>query len=81
MRAQERVTTHSGIEDVLCSKTRMKILKVLLDMQLTPSEIAKSVGVNYVDSAQHLEVLEAEDLIQHVNFGKRIRGNCTTTID
>jgi predicted transcriptional regulator len=54
----------------------MKILKVLassIDSQLTPSEIAKSVGVNYVDAANHLEILEVEGIVQHINFGKRTR--------
>lgn len=61
---------------MLCSKTRMKILKVLvssINSQLTPSEIAKSVGVNYVNAAKHLEVLEAEGIVQRINFGKRTR--------
>ena len=73
---QERAASHGGVEDVLCSKTRMKILKVLvssISSQWTPSEIAKSVGVNYVNAAKHLEVLEAEGIVQHINFGKRTR--------
>jgi predicted ArsR family transcriptional regulator len=51
----------------------MKILKILLSSQLTPSEIAKSVGVCYANAAQHLEALEAEGILQHVMFDKRIR--------
>jgi predicted transcriptional regulator len=70
---QERAASHEDIEDVLCSKTRMKILKILVSAQLTPSEIAKEVGACYAKVAKHLEVLEDEDLIQHVVFGKRIR--------
>jgi len=63
----------SVIEDVLCSKTRLKILKILIGSQLTPSEIAKAVGVSYLNAAAHLEVLEAEGIIGHVMFGKRTR--------
>jgi predicted ArsR family transcriptional regulator len=51
----------------------MKILKILLSSQLTPSGIAEEVGVCYANVARHVEVLEEEDLIQHVMFGKRIR--------
>jgi len=61
------------IEDVLCSRTRLKILKVLIDSELTPSDIARTVGVNYVNANQHLEVLEAEGIVKHVKFGKRTR--------
>jgi predicted transcriptional regulator len=62
-----------NIEDVLCSKTRLKILKVLLGSQLTPSEIARAVGVNYVITEQHLEILESAGILSHAKFGKRIR--------
>ena len=73
---QDETASHLGIEDVLCSKTRMKILKIFassISSQLTPSEIAKSVGVNYANARKHLEVLEAEGIVQHANFGKRTR--------
>jgi predicted transcriptional regulator len=70
---QVKSSRHEGIEDVLCSKTRLKILKVLLGSQLTPSDIAEKVGVCYANAAKHLETLEAEGLIEHVMFGKRIR--------
>jgi predicted transcriptional regulator len=56
-------------EDVLCSKTRLKILKLLVDSQLTPSEIARAVGVNYVITEQHLEILESEGILAHAKFG------------
>jgi predicted ArsR family transcriptional regulator len=70
---QMRATRHLAVEDVLCSKTRMKILKILDSSQLTPSEIAESVRVNYVIASKHLEILEAEGTVEHVNFGRRIR--------
>jgi predicted transcriptional regulator len=70
---QERPSSHECIEDVLCSKTRLKILKILMDSQLTPSDIAERVGVCYANAAKHLETLEAEGLIEHVKFGKRTR--------
>ena len=58
------------IEDVLCSKTR---LKILLHSELTPSDIARTVGVNYVNASKHLEILEAEGILKHIRFGARIR--------
>jgi predicted transcriptional regulator len=62
------------IEDVLCSKTRLKILKLLLDSEsLNVSEIARQVGVNYAKTLGHLNVLEAEGILEHVMFGRRIR--------
>jgi predicted transcriptional regulator len=70
---KERPANRRGIEDVLCSKTRLKILKILIGSQLTPSDIAERVGVCYANAAKHLETLEAEGLIEHVMFGKRIR--------
>jgi predicted ArsR family transcriptional regulator len=68
-----RAAGHLPIEDVLCSKIRMKILKVLVGSQLTPSQIAKKVGVNYVIAHKHLQVLEEAGLIEHSSFGRRIR--------
>jgi len=70
---RERPVSHECIEDVLCSKTRWKILKLLLGSQLTPSQIAKSVGVNYQVASAHLEILEVEGILTSVKFGVRIR--------
>ena len=70
---QERPTGYEGIEDVLCSKTRLKILKILIGSQSTPSDIAKRIGVCYANAVKHIEILEAEGLIEHVRFGKRTR--------
>ncbi len=44
-----------------------------LETSVTPSEIARLVGVNYASAAKHLEALEAEGVLQHIMFGKRIR--------
>jgi DNA-binding transcriptional ArsR family regulator len=61
------------IEDVLCSKTRLKILKTLVNSQLTPSDVARAVGASYLETNGHLEILEAEGILSYVKFGKRIR--------
>jgi len=62
-----------NIEDALCSKTRLKILKTLIDSQQKPSEIAKIVGVNFVKTSQSLQILESEGILTHAKFGRRIR--------
>jgi predicted transcriptional regulator len=42
-------------------------------MDCIPSEIARAVGVNYVITEQHLEILESEGILSHTMFGKRVR--------
>ncbi len=65
---------HNNIEDVLCSKTKLKMLKVLMRSELvTVSELAKRTTVNYVSARTHLETLENENIVTLVMFGKRIR--------
>jgi predicted ArsR family transcriptional regulator len=62
------------LEDTLCSKVRLRILKALVESRtLTTSEIAAKVGVNYVIARAHLNALENGDVLTHTNFGKRIR--------
>lgn len=62
------------LENVLCSKTRLKILKILLQANmLNVSEIAKQVGANYAKTIEHLKILEAEGIVTHKMFGKRVR--------
>ena len=59
------------MEYVFCSKTRMKILKILHQVgQLNVSEIAKRVGANYVKTKEHLMVLEEENIVQHRMYGR-----------
>jgi len=41
------------------AKTRLKILKALIDSYRTPSEIAKTVGVNFVKTNESLKILES----------------------
>lgn len=62
------------LEDTLCSRVRLRILKLLMESQtLTSAQIAEKVQVNYVVTRAHLEALEKGDILAHVNFGKRIR--------
>jgi predicted transcriptional regulator len=59
------------VEDVFCSRLRMKILKILMQMgELNVSEIARRLRVNYETTNSHLRVLEDEGLLQHKMFGR-----------
>lgn len=62
------------LEDTLCSRVQLRILKLLAESQaLTTSEIAAKVGVNYLSAKGHLEALERSGVLTRVSFGKRIR--------
>jgi len=59
------------VEDVFCPVTRMETLKPLFKYgQLNTSDIAHRLGVNYKLTMQHLELLEAERIIQHKRSGR-----------
>jgi DNA-binding transcriptional ArsR family regulator len=74
VRATTITSPHADIEDVLCSMTRLKVLKVLMESEmLTVSEIAKKTSVNYVSARTHLETLERGEILVRVTYGKRIR--------
>jgi DNA-binding transcriptional ArsR family regulator len=62
------------LEDALCSKTRIKILKVLMRLgQLNTSQIVKKVGENYGSVHKHLEILEGEGILEMTPWGSRVR--------
>jgi DNA-binding transcriptional ArsR family regulator len=53
-----------NIEDVLCSKTRMKILKLLFQYwQLNTSDLAYRLRTNYETTLRHLALLEKEGIV------------------
>ncbi|MFB0567452.1 MAG: ArsR/SmtB family transcription factor [Candidatus Bathyarchaeia archaeon] len=59
------------IEDVLSSKGRVRILRILADIgELNISEIARRAGLNYATTNQHLKVLEDHQLVKHKKFGR-----------
>jgi len=52
------------LEDVFCSKMRMKILKLLFNLgQLNTSDLAHRLGANYATTLRHLALLEKEGLV------------------
>jgi predicted ArsR family transcriptional regulator len=58
-------------EDVFCSKTRTKVLKLLYVYgQMNPSDIACRLKVNYRLALGHLELLEKETVVQHRLCGR-----------
>lgn len=60
-----------AIEEVLSSKGRVKILKILADIgELNISEIARRAGLNYTTTNKHLMALERLGLILHKRFGR-----------
>jgi DNA-binding transcriptional ArsR family regulator len=59
------------LEDVFCSKTRMKILKLLFQLgQLNTSDLARRLGTNYAATLHHLGLLEKEALVIQRLSGK-----------
>ena len=60
-----------SIEDVLSSKGRVKILRILSEIgELNISEIARRAGLNYATTNHHLQVLENYKLVRHKTFGR-----------
>ena len=59
------------LEDVFCSKVRLKVLKLLFVYgQMNPSDIAERLKVNYKLALGHLELLEKETVVQHRLSGR-----------
>lgn len=51
-------------EDVFCSKTRMKILRLLFkDAQFSTSDVAHKVGANYEPVLRHLTLVKREGVV------------------
>ena len=59
------------VEDIFSSRVRMRILKVLAQIgELNVSDITRRLDVNYQTTARHLDVLEAEGILQQKKFGR-----------
>jgi DNA-binding transcriptional ArsR family regulator len=69
------------VEDVFCSKTRMKILKLLFRLgQLNTSDLAHRLGTNYATTVRHLALLEDEGIITERVSGKTRFFRLTSTL-
>jgi len=70
MNQEKRVST-ANLEDILSSKGRVRILKILVGVgELNISEIARRAALNYTTTNQHLNALVEAGLIQEKDFGK-----------
>lgn len=60
-----------SIEDIFSSKGRVRILRILVEIEeLNISEIARRAGLNYATANQHLQALENAGLVRHKRFGR-----------
>lgn len=60
-----------NIEDILSSKGRVKIIKILAERgELNISEIAKIARINHNTCAFHLKILKEYDIVQEKIFGR-----------
>jgi len=59
------------VEDILSSRGRVRILRILAEIgELNISEIARRAGLNYATTNRHLEALEGSGLVRHKRFGR-----------
>lgn len=59
------------IEDLLGSRPRVKILKVLaINKELNISSIIKKANLNHKNAIKHLNYLKEVNMIQQKNFGR-----------
>jgi DNA-binding transcriptional ArsR family regulator len=59
------------LEDVFCSKTRMRILKMLFNLgQLNISDLAHRLGTNYATTLRHLSMLKKEHVVMEKRGGR-----------
>ncbi|MCS7097019.1 MAG: winged helix-turn-helix domain-containing protein [Candidatus Methanomethylicia archaeon] len=59
------------IEEILTSKGRIKILKLLtMERELNISEIMKQTGLSYASVNRHLEELKRGNIIIEKKFGR-----------
>ncbi|RLF12233.1 MAG: ArsR family transcriptional regulator [Thermoprotei archaeon] len=60
-----------SIEEVLSSKGRVKVLKVLLkSLELNISEVVRRSGLNYTAVASHIDALKEAGLLEEKTFGR-----------
>lgn len=65
------LTSSMPIENILGSRIRVKILKILAQVgELNVSEIARRLSVNYTTTSKHLKILENEEILQHKVYGR-----------
>jgi DNA-binding transcriptional ArsR family regulator len=59
------------IEEVLSSKSRVKILKLIYTLgSLNVSDVARRINTNFASASKHLKVLEAEGILKVYVYGR-----------
>jgi predicted transcriptional regulator len=59
------------LEEVFSSKLRMKILKLIYNLgSLNVTDVARRINANFASTAENLEVLEAEGILQERVYGR-----------
>jgi predicted transcriptional regulator len=59
------------LEEVLSSKSRMKILKLIYQLgQLNVSDVARRLKLNFVSTSKHLKLLESAGILQERTYGR-----------
>lgn len=59
------------LEEVLSSKSRMKILKLIYTLgQLNVSDVARRLKLNYTSTSEHLKILGSEGILQERLYGR-----------
>jgi len=59
------------LEDVLCSRLTIRILKLLEQLgRLNFSDIAQRIGTNYKATSTRLKSLESEGVLRHIELGR-----------
>ena len=66
-----RVKTERRAEEILGSKGRIRVLKVLSESgELNISEVSRRTGLNYTSVERHLMKLKKMDLLKEKRYGK-----------
>ena len=66
-----KVSLKPPIENVLSSKGRVRILKILVEVgELNITEIARRAGLNYSAANHHITALREMGLVEEKTFGK-----------
>jgi hypothetical protein len=73
MTLQAETKKDMSMENVLCSKTTMILKALKKGERLNTSEITRTIGSNFADTASHLRLSGEQEVLAHSNFGVRSR--------
>ncbi|MDR1992415.1 MAG: winged helix-turn-helix domain-containing protein [Nitrososphaerota archaeon] len=59
------------LEEVLSSKTRLRILKLIYTLgQLNISEVGRRINMNYTAISEHIKILESAGILELRTYGR-----------